>query len=702
MQTSQRLYIFLVVACGFLIVWVSYFKTSETHSSSTSPTKNSTSYMNILSSFRGILDKGLKGNPTEPQAPVTTQDSAPFPSKKPTIFKAPSTTKKPSTTKAPESEDWMSSILLDKAAECPSVKKAENNKDSVSCRIPELDPFHPSIMQYIKETGKPYCPGTTYGSLWDGKLKFIDPNILSASYRPVLRNGDFSHKLGPAVEITSETYIPDDMIEVTFRFKNGQTKTDFFLQVATKSRNVETDSAKKPGMPLSILVLGIDSLSYGNTHRKLPEVVKFITENNGLFFTGHTVNGDGTTPQLTAMLTGKHVEEQYEARTGKSGAKPLDGWTWIFKQMKEYGYLTGITEDGIWDGPFQYRLMGFKDPPTDFYPRPFFLDIARRTRYPTDRCINNRNVPSIHWEYVSTVFNSYPKKLKFFVSFNAGYSHHEINNVKKNQGALMGVLNDLKAKGHLENTLVIVMGDHGLRFGKVRTQVQGKLEERLPLFSIILPPWFESKYPNVMRNLKINRGRLTSWFDVYATFRHVLSYPDLPTGITRGQSLFVEVPKNRTCKDAGTVEHWCPCLQWVTVDVNHPHIQKAGLAAIEYMNDLLSKDNSSANMCAQLSLKSINFAQLERPNEAVVKTHLSGAAVFKQSEEYFCRYQLQFQTSPSEGLFEATVKYHKRRFIVGTSISRINQYGDQPKCVAAKLPHVRKFCLCKDYKGPLG
>ena len=150
----------------------------------------------------------------------------------------------------------------------------------------------------------------------------------------MLRSGDFSHKLGPTVEITPDTYIPDDMIEVTFRFKNGGTKTDFFLQIATKSRNVETESAKKPGMPLNILVLGIDSLSYGNTHRKLPEVVKFITENNGLFFTGHTVNGDGTTPQLTAMLTGRHVEEQYEARTGKYGAKPLDGWTWIFKPMK--------------------------------------------------------------------------------------------------------------------------------------------------------------------------------------------------------------------------------------------------------------------------------------------------------------------------------------------------------------------------------
>lgn len=286
-----------------------------------------------------------------------------------------------------------------------------------------------------------------------------------------------------------------------------------------------------------------------------------------------------------------------------------------------------------------------------------------------------------------------------FVS--AGYSHHEINEVKKNQVALMALLKDLKSNGHLDNTLVILLGDHGLRYGKVRTQVQGKLEERLPLFAILTPPLFQSKYPNIMENLKRNRGRLTSWFDVYATFRHVLSYPDPPTGLTRGQSLFSVVPKTRSCKEAGTAEHWCPCLQWVAVDARHPHIQNAALAAVEYINNLLSKDNTSLHNCTSLTLKDINFAQLERPNQAVVNTHLKKGAIFKQGEEYFCRYRLQFVTSPNEGLFEATVKYHKKRFVVGTSISRINKYGDQPACVAAKLPHVRKYCLCKDYTGLL-
>ena len=173
---------------------------------------------------------------------------------------------------------------------------------------------------------------------------FLDPNVVSASYHAILRKGDFSYTLGPEVQIKPNISIPDEMIEVSFRLKNNKTKKDFFLQIAKESRRYVNGSSKKPGIPLNILVLGIDSLSYANTIRKLPNVVEFLKQNNAQFFSGHTVVGDGTTPQLTAMLTGKHVEEQYEARTGKSGAKPLDGWTWIFKHLKGEFSLTAFGE----------------------------------------------------------------------------------------------------------------------------------------------------------------------------------------------------------------------------------------------------------------------------------------------------------------------------------------------------------------------
>ena len=43
--------------------------------------------------------------------------------------------------------------------------------------------------------------------------------------------------------------------------------------------------------------------------------------------------------------------------------------TQLFDSSIENGYLTGFSEDGVWDGPFQYRLKGFSLPPTGQGPR---------------------------------------------------------------------------------------------------------------------------------------------------------------------------------------------------------------------------------------------------------------------------------------------------------------------------------------------
>ena len=93
--------------------------------------------------------------------------------------------------------------------------------------------------------------------------------------------------------------------------------------------------------------------------------------------------------------------------------------TQLFDSSVENGYITGFSDDGIWPGPFQYRLMGFSLPPTDLYPRPYFVHVGRRAKsLGPDRCINNRNIAQIQMEYVRRVFDAFPKKLKFFMSFN--------------------------------------------------------------------------------------------------------------------------------------------------------------------------------------------------------------------------------------------------------------------------------------------
>ena len=266
---------------------------------------------------------------------------------------------------------------------------------------------------------------------------------------------------------------------------------------------------------------------------------------------------------------------------------------------------------------------------------------------------------------------------------------------------LLSLLKDLKQKNHLNNTLLILMGDHGARYGEARALMQGKLEERLPLFSMTFPSWFLKKYPEISKNLKININRLTSWYDVYTTFRHMISYPDVPTNLKHGQSLLTEIPSSRTCAQANVDKHWCPCLEWAGIALGHSHVKKSALAAVEFINFANLEHKLSAEKCRKLSLKKINYALLERPNDKVLSFQQTNdlRPAFndksRPSHKDFCRYQIQFATSPNNGTYEATVRYHKKWFIVSKGISRVNKYGNQPECIARDLPHLRKYCMCK-------
>lgn len=259
-------------------------------------------------------------------------------------------------------------------------------------------------------------------------------------------------------------------------------------------------------------------------------------------------------------------------------------------------------------------------------------------------------------------------------------------------------MTDFKNKGYLNNTLLIVMGDHGWRYGDFRQTVQGKLEERLPFFTMTFPKWFKEKYPELDKNLKINTQRLTSWYDSYATLNHILTYPKEPDGVVNGKSLLTEIPAVRSCKDAHIPSHWCPCLQWTAVDSVHNHVQRAVSEAVRYMNDLNMREPLAVKHCASLALSQVKHSEVETPSNEVLRFYQSKNGQYVSYEgpgvKNKCNYQITFQTVPNNGIFETSVSYSGGEFHVKGEVSRIDAYGNQPKCIANSLPHLRKYCFC--------
>ena len=434
---------------------------------------------------------------------------------------------------------------------------------------------------------------------------------------------------------------------------------------------------------------------------------KIVQENknidDSLLLTGKTIVGDGTTAQLTAMLTGIAEKDQPEARRSESSSDTVDKWRWIFRDFEQKGYATLFSEDSPHFASFNYRLHGFRDPPTDHFARPFWLEAENIIQ---KYCIGGRAAHNVALEYLLSFLRAYKDKPKFSLITHAVISHQDLNPIGYVDDDLKSVLQTMESENLLKNTMLIIFGDHGIRFSGLRKTIQGKLEERLPFMSITLPEWFKEKYPDLYSNLVHNSKILTTPFDVYATFRHILSYPGYPASeITTGQSLFSKIDGgNRTCENAGVEEHWCPCLNLEEISTDEPLIKELAEFVVKYMNNLMFQNSQLKELCQTLVLKEINNAFRDMPSEEMQlfsetkrdeECDSCGLLFGEKSTNTLhgdTLYQLQFTTSPNEGVYEASVRTKGGVPSLAGDISRINAYRDQPYCIAEKFPLLRKYC----------
>lgn len=124
--------------------------------------------------------------------------------------------------------------------------------------------------------------------------------------------------------------------------------------------------------------------------------------------------------------------------------------------------------------------------------------------------------------------------------FQGELSHDSYNLVGVADDDLLELLQDLNNSGVLNDTMLVLMADHGHRFAEIRNTLQGKLEERMPFFAFVLPQWFQSQFREEYNNLRENSNKLTTPFDIYSTMRNVLDREYISSD-KRSISLFAKV-----------------------------------------------------------------------------------------------------------------------------------------------------------------
>lgn len=355
------------------------------------------------------------------------------------------------------------------------------------------------------------------------------------------------------------------------------------------------------------------------------------------------------------------------------------------------------------------RLNGFREPPCDHYARPFWSAVPHNSDSGLhEKCLNSQPQHRLQLEYLKSLFRAYPKTPKFGFTFLSSLCHHDsILPLGAAAKDFFEFFESIRDAGFFNDTMFVVMGDHGARTGEFRSTIQGKLEERLPFLSIALPASFRARYPQLVKNLQQNTKIIITPLDLHATFMHVLKYPKDPSKseLTRGTSLFTTIHQNRTCQEAKIPEYFCPCVQLLPLSVTHAHVRISALNAADHINNLLVEDSRVSPLCARLTVDEILSAWQEMPSFKVqtfreIKNGMGigfGKPLFQSSSRSNpneCSYQVKFRTKPGDGIFEASVKVIEGDFFVNEHISRINIYGSQPHCIKTSHPHLRKFCYC--------
>ncbi|ESO91374.1 hypothetical protein LOTGIDRAFT_105659 [Lottia gigantea] len=593
---------------------------------------------------------------------------------------------------------------------------SNSNRKSVSepdlkCIHPELDPNHPDLIKFFFKIPPLKCAAEenwvyiVNGTFYINKASSDANGDITCDIYPMVRKGDFDTDYGEAIkDVKNGTALNSDFIRVDCKAnKDDNNYSNVHCGIAYQKELHERKIDLPPNaLNMDFLMVGFDSISRMTSIRKLPKTRDYFLNTLGGFeLFDYNILGDGTPAALLPILTGQTEEELPEARRGHANAKTVDGHPWIWNDFKKAGYVTTYAEDSPGVGTFHYRMKGWEKQPTDHYMRNFFIAADKTSK--KDYCFGSKPKHIYFLDWLRDTFVMYRGRKKWTFGFHGEISHDDSNKIDYIDEDIRKFFEYLQNNSHLENTLLIFMSDHGARFSKNREAAQGKQEERMPMFFIRFPPWFEKKYPDAMKAFKINTHRLATPFDIHETLKDLLNFTGTGKGdlSKRGISLFKEIPKERTCQHAAVEVHWCACLDWKAVSPSDPLLKRALQTIVTKLNKLTEPHRS---LCAVLSIKEVKSALKFITNSKVLafkkaKDHDGRIGDFSaNTKDSEILYQITVVTEPNNGHYEITIKHIVKTDEMTLSekdISRTNMYGHDPDCIAADFPYLRPICYCK-------
>ena len=573
------------------------------------------------------------------------------------------------------------------------------------CMIPNLDPMDPSIRSYVKKRGPIKCKSNQQQLTFvDGEWLRINRTALEIHYghnsttceiHAIRRKSENSVQYESVANFTKDIRVKTPFVRVTCFGLTSKKIYQYYHAFVLDIEKVETRcnaSVEKISIGgqgskhYNILAFGTDSISRLNMIRQMPKTRSYLLkELSAIELQGYNKIADNTMPNMVAFLSGYFSAEVLDEKSKK---KPVsDGIPLVWKRFAAKGYRTMFAEDAPGMAMFNYLRPGFNQPPVDYYQRPFSLALNKdRSIWSNSYCAGTLTESDIVLEFTKRFAKKFDSRRYFALVFLSRITHDSMNEASGIDNMYETFLTGLYNEGLLNNTILLFFSDHGIRFGSFRVTYMGRMEERLPMFYVVLPPSFRETYPDAVANLNTNIHRLTTPFDVHETLIDVLN---LTTNIRatyrpqRGLSLFSKIPVSRTCFNASILPQWCTCHAEKRLETNDSLITKAAMFVINEINTSLDKQYKE--QCATLKLDKILDARQQVPDARLKAT---------RSEKV--THQLTFRTKPGGAILEATTSCSLRppgaHFLLLGEVSRLNEYGKSSACISDA--GLRRYCHC--------
>lgn len=284
-------------------------------------------------------------------------------------------------------------------------------------------------------------------------------NVVDTSRRLVFGYGD-------AIEANTEFAL------VTCYHDKGKSVVNYHYFIAPKMQFESTTRGDK----MSVMMVGVDSVSRLHFHRVMHKTESVLNKLEAIELFGYNKIGDNTYPNLMAVLAGKDVDEIES--TCLAGDKPkFDDCKFIWDDYKASGFSTMFAEDWVMASLFNYCKPGFARQPTDLRLRPILIEMEAKfgsQRNGVYWCLGGERTVDVLFNYLGKFVRAVGWSPYFSFFWTSTYTHDYLDRQQLIDEQLAAALVNLTTLDTFEDTFLIVMSDHGLRFGQFRKTYQGE------------------------------------------------------------------------------------------------------------------------------------------------------------------------------------------------------------------------------------